>query len=62
MVAAITKRIVDFTKSRPGLLKMVQPLANRYLDLAGYRKLGLLYVFTDRGRGDTVELELECVC
>jgi len=42
MATAIAKRIADYTKSRPGLYKVMRPLADKYLDLAGYRKVGLV--------------------
>jgi len=42
-MAAIVKRMTKFIQSRPALDNMVKPIANKYMDLAGYRKLGLLY-------------------
>jgi hypothetical protein len=42
MATAIAKRIADYTKSHPGLYKVMRPLADKYLDLAGYRKVGLV--------------------
>jgi len=42
-MAAIVKRMTKFVQSRPALNNMVKPIADKYIDLAGYRKLGLLY-------------------
>jgi hypothetical protein len=40
-MANISKRIVEFIKARPGIHKRLTPLADNYLGLAGYRKIGL---------------------
>ncbi|KAI5857192.1 cytochrome b-c1 complex subunit 7 [Tricharina praecox] len=42
-MSAIAKRVTAFIQSRPALDNMMKPIANKYMDLAGYRKLGLLY-------------------
>ncbi|WFD22927.1 Cytochrome b-c1 complex subunit 7 [Malassezia equina] len=35
--------LVNFIKSSPSLLKLVQPVANAYANAAGYRQMGLKY-------------------
>jgi len=42
-MAAIAKRMAAFIQSRPALDNMMKPIADKYMDLAGYRKLGLVY-------------------
>ncbi|WFD19321.1 Cytochrome b-c1 complex subunit 7 [Malassezia caprae] len=35
--------LANFIKSSPSLLKLVQPVANAYANVAGYRQMGLKY-------------------
>lgn len=42
-MAAISKRIVEYIKARPNLAARIGPIANGYMDVAGYRKIGLRY-------------------
>ena len=37
--------LAPFIQKRPWLLKMVQPVAQWYMGSAGYRQMGLRYVF-----------------
>lgn len=41
-MASIAKVIADGILARPSLLKLVKPMAEKYVDLAGYRKIGLV--------------------
>ncbi|KAF8242223.1 ubiquinol-cytochrome c reductase complex 14 kDa protein [Wilcoxina mikolae CBS 423.85] len=58
-MAAIAKRIAEYTKSRPGLYKVMRPLADKYLDLAGYRKVGLVYDDLIAEENDVVQKALK---
>lgn len=42
-MAFVARALADFTKARPGLHKIIRPIADKYLDLSGYRKIGLVY-------------------
>ena len=41
-MSSIAKRIADAITARPALYRAVRPAAEKYADLAGYRKIGLV--------------------
>ncbi|KAI5784618.1 cytochrome b-c1 complex subunit 7 [Geopyxis carbonaria] len=56
---ALAKVIADGIKSRPALYKMFRPMADKYMDLAGYRKIGLMYDDIVAEENDVVQQALK---
>lgn len=51
--------LAPFVQKRPWLLKMLQPVAQWYMGSAGYRQMGLRYVFAQfeqHNGGRTIEV------
>lgn len=42
-MSTLGRRVINWTKARPAVHNMVRPAVNKYIDLVGYRKIGLVY-------------------
>ncbi|KAF3311520.1 Cytochrome b-c1 complex subunit 7, variant 2 [Orbilia oligospora] len=56
---AAVKKITNYIIARPKLFNFIKPIADRYCDLAGYRKVGLMYEDLLREESHTVQLALK---
>ncbi|KAK6499570.1 Cytochrome b-c1 complex subunit 7 [Arthrobotrys musiformis] len=56
---ATVKKITNYIIARPKLFNFIKPIADRYCDLAGYRKVGLMYEDLLREESHTVQLALK---
>ncbi|KAF3935787.1 hypothetical protein ABW20_dc0110503 [Dactylellina cionopaga] len=54
-----TAAMVKYVVARPRLYNFIKPIADRYCDLAGYRKVGLMYEDLLREESPTVQLALK---
>ncbi|EPS35721.1 hypothetical protein H072_10871 [Dactylellina haptotyla CBS 200.50] len=53
------KMMYNYVTARPRLFNFIKPIADRYCDLAGYRKVGLMYEDMLREETHTVQLALK---
>ncbi|KAF3917519.1 Cytochrome b-c1 complex subunit 7 [Orbilia brochopaga] len=59
MTSKIVDRCAKYIFARPRLFNFLKPIAAKYSDLKGYRKLGLLYEDLYREESPTVQLALK---
>ncbi|KAK6524314.1 Cytochrome b-c1 complex subunit 7 [Orbilia ellipsospora] len=53
------KVIYNYITARPRLLNIIKPISAKYVELAGYRKVGLLYEDLLREESATVQTALK---
>ncbi|KAK6518841.1 Cytochrome b-c1 complex subunit 7 [Arthrobotrys megalospora] len=56
---AAVKKISSYIIARPALYNFIRPIAERYCELSGYRKVGLMYEDLLREETHTVQLALK---